>query len=162
MEKKVLFLCSQNAARSQMAEAILNIKGRGRFAAYSAGLNPASQIDSFAIEAMKQDDIDISCKVPKSLKEFENVKFDFIITLCDKAINECPSYSSDTITAHWGITDPINFKGADEEKIKFYIKVKKEIMTRINVFLSLPIEKLDKLTLETKLQESEALLKLSQ
>lgn len=162
MEKKVLFLCSQNAARSQMAEAILNIRGKGRFIAYSAGLNPASKIDSFAIEAMKKDDIDISCKVPKSLMEFGNANFDFIITLCDKAINECPSYSSDTITAHWGITDPINFKGTNEEKLKFYIKVKKEIMTRINVFLSLPIEKLDKLTLETKLHEIEILMKISQ
>lgn len=161
MEKKVLFLCSQNAARSQMAEAILNIKGKGRFTAYSAGLNPASQIDSFAIEAMKQDDIDISCKVPKSLKEFENAHFDFIITLCDKAINECPSCSVDTITAHWNITDPINFKGTDEEKLKSYTNVKKEIFTRINIFLSLPIEKLDKLMLETKIQEIEDLMKLA-
>lgn len=160
MEKKVLFLCSQNAARSQMAESILNLKGKGRFIAYSAGLNPASKIDFFAIEAMKKDDIDISYKIPKSIMEFGNANFDFIITLCDKAINECPSYSSDTITAHWNITDPINFKGTDEEKIKFYIKVKKEIMTRINVFLSLPIEKLDKLTLETKLHEMEILMKI--
>lgn len=161
MEKKVLFLCSQNAARSQMAEAILNIKGKGRFIAYSAGLNPASKIDSFAIEAMKRDDIDISCKMPKALMEFGDVNFDFIITLCDKAINECPNCSIDTITAHWGITDPINFKGTYEEKLISYINVKKDIMTRINMFLSIPIEKLDKLYLETNMKELENLLNLS-
>ncbi len=101
---------------------------------------------------MRKDDIDISNKMPKSLKEFDNVDFDFIIPLCDKAIKECPSCSIDTITAHWGTTDPINFIGTEEEKLRFYIKVKKKIITRINVFLSLPIEKLDNLSLKTKVQ----------
>jgi arsenate reductase len=161
MEKKVLFLCSQNAARSQMAEALMNFRCEGKFIAYSAGLHPASMVDPFAVEIMKNDGIDISNKIPRSLKEFDDVKFDFIITLCDKAINECPSCSIDTITAHWGITDPINFQGTDEEKLNFYKKVKKEIMTRINVFLSLPIEKLDKLALESKVKEIGRLSDLS-
>ena len=150
MAKKVLFLCSQNAARSQMAEALMNTKCKGKFIAYSAGLHPALMVDPFAIETMKKDEIDISSKIPKSLKEFDDVKFDFIITLCDKAINECISCPDDTITAHWGITDPISAHGTDEEKLNFYTKIKKEIMTRINIFLSLPIEKLDKLALESK------------
>jgi arsenate reductase len=161
MEKKVLFLCSQNAARSQMAEALINTRCAGKFVAYSAGLHPALTVDPFAVETMKNDGIDISNKMPKSLKEFDDAKFDFIITLCDKAVNECPSCSTDTVTAHWGITDPISFQGTDAEKLKFYTKVKKEIMTRINVFLSLPIEKLDKLTLENKVKEIGKLSDLS-
>lgn len=153
MEKRVLFLCTQNSARSQMAEAILNAKGNANFIAFSAGSQPADDINIYAQVVMKEMGIDISGYKPKSVEQFLNEEFDFIITLCDKAKNECPTLLNDAIYAHGGITDPRDFKGTEEEMINHFKKIRNELTTRINLFMSLPIDKLDKATLRKRLYE---------
>jgi arsenate reductase len=153
MEKKVLFLCTKNSARSQMAEAILNTKGNANFIAFSAGSQPADDINTYAQVVMEEIGIDISGYKPKSVEQFLNEEFDFIITLCDKAKNECPTLLNDAIYAHWGITDPRDFKGTEEEIINHFKKIRNELTTRINLFMSLPIDKLNKATFRKKLDE---------
>ena len=152
MRKKILFLCTQNSARSQMAEAIVNSKASDIFIGYSAGSSPAEKINPYAIEAMKEVGIDISKHKTKSVLEFIGEDFDFIITLCDKMKNECPSFSNDAIRVHWGISDPRDFNGNHEETIKYFKRVRNEISNRINLLLSLPMEKLDKASLSEKIE----------
>ena len=153
MQKKVLFLCTQNSARSQMAEAILNDKGKGKFIAFSAGNQPADDINIYAKIVMKEMGIDISNYKPKSIQQFLNEEFDFIITLCDKAKNACPTLPNDAIYVHWGITDPRDFKGNEEETVNHFKKIRNELAKRINLFIALPIDKLDKVTLRKRLDE---------
>lgn len=153
MVKKVLFLCTQNSARSQMAEAILNDKSEGKFVAFSAGSQPADDINIYAQTVMKEMGVDISSYKSKSIDQFLNEEFDFAITLCDKAKNECPTLINDAIYAHWGITDPKDFKGTEEETVNHFKKIRNELATRINLLISLPIEKLDRETLKKRLNE---------
>lgn len=149
--KKVLFLCTQNSARSQIAEAILNSKGKGEFVAYSAGSCPAESINPYAQLAMQELGVDISNYKPKSIDNFLNEEFDFVITLCDKMRNQCPNISNNTIHAHWGLSDPKYFEGTDEEILKQYKKIKNDLISRINILLSLPIERLSKASIKEKL-----------
>ncbi len=153
VQKKVLFLCTQNSARSQMAEAILNDKGKDKFIAFSAGSQPADDINIYAKIVMKEMGIDISNYKPKSIEQFLNEEFDFVITLCDKAKNECPILPKDAIYVHWGITDPRDFKGNEEETVTHFKKIRNELNTRINLLIDLPVDKLDKATLRKRLDE---------
>ena len=153
MKKKILFLCTQNAARSQMAEAILNSKRNDNFIAFSAGSQPANEINIYAQLVMKETGIDISSYKPKSVEQFINEDFDFIITLCDKDKKECPVLSNDAIYAHWGMADPRDFKGTNEEKTDHFKKIRNELNIRIELLISLPLDKLDKPMLRKKLNE---------
>lgn len=136
-----------------MAEAILNDKGKGKFIAFSAGNQPADDINIYAKIVMKEMGIDISNYKPKSIQQFLNEEFDFVITLCDKAKNECPTLPNDAIYVHWGITDPRDFKGNEEETVNHFKKIRNELAKRINLFIALPIDKLDKVTLRKRLDE---------
>ncbi|WP_238903405.1 arsenate reductase ArsC [Clostridium sp. YIM B02506] len=149
--RKVLFLCTQNSARSQIAEAILNSKGNGEFIAYSAGSCPAKDVNPYALLAMQELGIDITNYETKSVDNFLDEEFDFVITLCDKMRNQCPNISSDTIQAHWGLPDPKYFEGTDEEILKQYKRLKNDLITRVNILLSLPMEKLDRASIKEKL-----------
>jgi arsenate reductase len=151
--KKVLFLCIKNSSRSQIAEAILNSKAGDRFEAYSAGSKPANQVNPFAVKIMQEVDVDLSEKKPESAEKYLDVKFDFVITLCDKMKEECPNFPGDPIVAHWGMPDPDEKEGSEEEKIKEFRKTRNEILNRINLFINLPMEKLDRLTMESKTKE---------
>ena len=153
----VLFLCTGNSARSVLAEACLNAKGRGRFVAHSAGSHPTGKINPFAIELLQKDRIDTSGLRSKSWNEFAVAgapTLDFVITVCDNAAGEtCPFWPGQPITAHWGVPDPAAVQGTDDDKRKAFLNAFTVLSTRINYLLALPIEKLDRLTLKTRLAD---------
>jgi protein-tyrosine-phosphatase len=153
----VLFLCTGNSARSLLAEAYLNAEGKGRFSAYSAGSHPAGAVNPFAIELLRKNRIDTASLRSKSWDEFAKPgapRMDFVFTVCDQAAGEvCPVWPGQPMSAHWGIDDPAKVAGTDPEKRKAFFNAYTQLSTRINLFLSLPISKLDRLALQEKLDE---------
>lgn len=155
--KNVLFLCTGNSARSVLAEAYLNAKGRGRFVAHSAGSRPTGKINPYALELLQKNRIDTSGLRSKSWDEFAAAgapALDLVITVCDSAAGEtCPLWPGQPITAHWGVQDPAAVQGTDEAKRKAFLGTFAELSTRINYLLALPIEKLDRLMLKARLDD---------
>jgi len=153
----VLFLCTGNSARSILAEAYLNAAGRGRFTAYSAGSHPAGRVNPFALELMQKNRIDTAGLRSKSWDEFARPgapALDFVFTVCDNAAGEvCPLWPGQPISAHWGVQDPADVKGPEELRRKAFLRAFSELSTRINLLLSLPLDKLDRLVLKKKLEE---------
>jgi len=153
----VLFLCTGNSARSIMAEAYLNAAGKGRFAAHSAGSHPIGEVNRFALELLRKQRIDTAALRSKSWDEFarpEAPKLDFVFTVCDQAAGEvCPIWPGQPMTAHWGVNDPAAVKGDEETKRKAFFRAYNELTTRISLFLSLPIDKLDRLALQKRLDD---------
>lgn len=153
MKRKVLFLCTKNSARSQMAKAVLNFRGSNNFIAYSAGSNPANEIHPLAVKVLTKSGFDMTNKGPKSMEKYINEEFDFIITLCDRMKEDCPIFLDLPILAHWGMPDPADFEGTEEEKLKFFENALNEISQRITLFINIPIEKLGRMALEFKVRE---------
>lgn len=151
----VLFLCTGNSARSILAEAYLNAKGGGRFKAYSAGSHPGGKVNPFALELLAKQRIDAAGLRSKSWDEMaRSPEFDFVFTVCDNAAGEaCPIWPGQPMTAHWGIRDPAAVQGTDEEKRKAFLGAFTELSSRINVLMSLPIERLERAALKKKLEE---------
>ena len=151
----VLFLCTGNSARSIMAEAYLNAAGSGRFAAYSAGSHPGGKVNPFALELLNKNRIDTAGLRSKSWDEFARPgapALDFVFTVCDNAAGEvCPIWPGQPVSAHWGVQDPAAVQGSDEDKRRAFLRAFSELSTRINLFMSLPIGKLDRLVLKKKL-----------
>ncbi len=148
---KVLFLCTQNSARSQIAEALLNLKGKDRVAAYSAGSEPAKRINPIVVNALQEFGVDVSSKKPKPIETFLNQPFDFVITLCEKARSQCPTFPGNALRTHWNLDDPDYFEGSEEEKLEQVRRIIAELDTKIGLFLSLPLEKSDRTFLQQKL-----------
>jgi protein-tyrosine-phosphatase len=157
MMRNVLFLCTGNSARSILAEAYLNAAGKGRFTAYSAGSRPAGAVNPFALELLRKNRLPTEALRSKSWEEFARPgapKLDFVFTVCDQAAGEvCPIWPGQPMTAHWGINDPAAAIGAEEAKRKAFFRAYNELTTRISLFLNLPLDKLDRLTLQTKLAD---------
>ena len=160
MSKKplnVLFLCTGNSARSILAEAILPRWGLDRFKSYSAGSMPKVKVNPLAIEILQKNNYKTDSLRSKSWEEFtkENgPQLDFVFTVCDRAANEvCPIWPGQPMTAHWGIEDPDRSDLSIEEQRKIMKKAYWELDYRIKIFTSLPIDKLDKLSLQRKLDE---------
>ncbi len=155
--KNVLFLCTGNSARSILAEAYLNSAGQGRFKAYSAGSHPSGKVNPFALELLEKNRIPTAGLRSKSWDELAQPgapRLDFVFTVCDNAAGEvCPIWPGQPVTAHWGIQDPAAVQGSEQEKRKAFLKAFTELTTRINLFTSLPLEKLDRLALKEKLEE---------
>jgi arsenate reductase len=153
----VLFLCTGNSARSIMAEAYLNAAGRGRFAGYSAGSHPGGKVNLFALELLQKNRIDTAGLRSKNWDEFARPgapALDFVFTVCDNAAGEvCPIWPGQPMSAHWGVQDPAAAQGSDAEKRRAFLRAFSELSTRINLFMSLPIGKLDRLVLKKKLEE---------
>lgn len=153
----VLFLCTGNSARSILAEAYLNTAGRGRFAAYSAGSYPGGKVNPYALELLQKNRIDTAGLRSKSWDEFARPgapELDFVFTVCDNASGEvCPLWPGQPMSAHWGVNDPATVQGTDEQKRKAFLRAFSELATRINLFMSLPLDKLDRLVLRRKLEE---------
>ena len=151
----VLFLCTANSARSIMAEAILNRDGKGRFRAYSAGSNPSGRVSSHALTLLKILDYDISQLRSKSWDEFGQAgapEMDFVFTVCDDAAGEtCPVWPGHPATAHWGIPDPAKVTGNTAEIAEAYDDAYRMLSTRIGLFINLPLEKLDRVSLHQHL-----------
>ena len=153
----VLVLCTGNSARSILGEALFNALGNGRVVAYSAGSKPAGRVNPFALELLQQRGHGIAGLRSKSWGEFAAPgapEFDFIFTVCDNAAGEaCPFWPGKPATAHWGIPDPAGVAGDDEAKREAFRKAYERLARRIQMFMRLPIEKLDKRTLKEKLAE---------
>jgi protein-tyrosine-phosphatase len=153
----VLFLCTGNSARSVLAEAYLNSAGKGKFKAYSAGSKPGGQVNPFALELLQTTRIDTAGLRSKSWDEFAKPgapKLDFVFTVCDNAAAEpCPYWPGQPMTAHWGVPDPAAVEGTDEEKRRAFRSALSTLSTRINLFINLPVDKLDRLALTKRLQE---------
>jgi len=153
----VLFLCTGNSARSILAEAYLNAAGRGRFTAYSAGSHPGGKVNPLALELLEKNRIDTAGLRSKSWDEFARPGaplLDFVFTVCDNAADEvCPIWPGQPISAHWGVNDPAAVNGSDDEKRKAFLRAFTELTARINLLLALPVEKLDRITLQSRLRE---------
>jgi arsenate reductase (thioredoxin) len=153
----VLFLCTGNSARSIMAEAYLNASGRGRFVAYSAGSRPTGKVNTLALDLLAKNRMPTSGLRSKSWDEFARSgapRMDFVFTVCDSAAGEvCPIWPGQPMTAHWGVQDPAAVQGTDEERRKAFLRAFTELTTRINLFMSLPIDKLERAALKKKLDE---------
>ena len=151
----VLVLCTGNSARSILAEVLFNALGKGRFKACSAGSKPAGWVNPFALEWLQWQGYGIEGLRSKSWDEFAAApQFDFIFTVCDNAAGEtCPIWPGKPATAHWGIPDPAAAGGDDEARRAAFKKAAEQLARRIQLFMSLPIEKLDRLTLKQKLAE---------
>lgn len=135
---RVLFVCTGNSARSILAEFILNSRAHGRFEAYSAGAHPVGAINPFVAEILRaQFRVDPSQARSKSWREFEGQHFDFFITLCDKARENCPTWPGHPVTAHWDSPDPSAVVGSDEQKRHVVLEVATQIATRIGLFTAL-------------------------
>ena len=143
---KVLFLCTGNSARSIFGEYLLKRVGGTRFDVHSAGSFPTGKVNPFAIEVLRDVyHIDASAARSKSWEEFGDVKFDFVITVCDNARESCPLWPGQPIVAHWGVPDPALAEGSDEEKLRQFKRAAQTLAHRIGLFCALPIEKLDRL-----------------
>ncbi len=153
----VLFLCTGNSARSILAEAILNRKGEGRFRAYSAGSHPKGEVNPFAIELLRRNGFAVGDLRSKNWDEFaatDAPRLDFVFTVCDSAAGEaCPVWPGQPMTAHWGIGDPAAVEGTDEQKRRAFFEAYVRLDRRICQFASLPLAKLDRLSILAELRK---------
>ena len=151
----VLFLCTGNSARSIFAEAIMNAMANGRFVAHSAGSHPSGRVNPMTTELLQKNRLPTDGLRSKSWDEFargDAPKLDFVFTVCDDAAGEaCPLWPGQPITAHWGVEDPASVEGNDEVKRKAFLKAFTSLRRRIELFLSVPHGKLDKLALTERL-----------
>jgi len=136
---RVLFLCTGNSARSQMAEAILRHVGKGAIEVESAGTLPQPDIHPMARRAAKKLlDLDMNGQYPKMLDRFLGQHFDYVITVCDRAAESCPVFPGDPDRIHWSFEDPAAVVGADEEKQRAFDTTATQLLSRIRLWLSLP------------------------
>jgi arsenate reductase len=126
MTKRVLFLCTHNSARSQMAEGLLRKMGGDQFDVFSAGTEK-TRVHPLAIAAMREIGIDISGQWSKTLDELDGQEFDTVITVCDRANESCPIFPSDTQRIHWSFDDPSAATGTDEERLRVFRRIRDEI-----------------------------------
>jgi arsenate reductase len=134
-EIRVLFLCTGNSARSQMAEGWLRHLAGGRFVALSAGTHPVG-LNPYAVKVMEEIGIDISGNRSKSVQEFTGQRFDYVITVCDRAKESCPIFPGASSVLHWSFEDPAARAGPDEDRKVIFRKVRDQISDRIKAFLS--------------------------
>ena len=153
----VLFLCTGNSARSIMAEIMLNSMGEGRFKAYSAGSHPKGAVNPLAVELLRKNRLPTEHLRSKGWEEFSQPgapAMDFVITVCDHAAGEgCPIWPGRPMNAHWGIEDPAAAEGSEDEKRKAFFTAYNRLRTRLSIFTSLPMSKLDHLTLQRRLDD---------
>ena len=153
----VLFLCTGNSARSMMAEALLNHKGRGAFVGYSAGSQPSGQPRVEALRQLASAGISVNGLRSKSWDEFagpDAPNMDFVFTVCDNAANEaCPYWPGQPMMAHWGIPDPAAVKGTPEEIARAFRDAFVILDRRIGLFLSLPLGTLEQIALQKEIEE---------
>ena len=133
-KKRVLILCTGNSARSQMAEGLLRHDGGGRFAVFSAGVSP-SHVRPEAIEAMREAGIDITTQHSKSVDEYAGQAFDYVITVCDNAREQCPVYPAQTERIHWSFDDPAAADGDAAARLAVFRRVRDEIRARLHEFI---------------------------
>ena len=132
---KVLILCTGNSARSIIGEYLLRARGRGRFEVFSAGAHPTGRVNPLALRVLKERyGIDASGARSKSWDEFKDVKFDFVITVCDRARESCPVWPGQPVVGHWGSPDPAAVEGPEEVRYRAFVAIASEIARRIELF----------------------------
>ena len=153
----VLFLCTGNSARSIIAEAVLNRAGQGHFRAFSAGSHPKDKVHPYTLDLLRKMHFDVGSARSKSWLEFaqpDAPKLDFVFTVCDDAAGEtCPVWPGQPMTAHWGVPDPAAATGNEAEIRYAFADTLRMLTNRINIFVSLPLAKLDRLSLQRKLDD---------
>jgi protein-tyrosine-phosphatase len=153
----VLFLCTGNSARSIIGEAILNRAGLGRFKAFSAGSHPKGQVNPRTLDLLRKLNYDVSALRSKAWTEFTQPgasHLDFVFTVCDDAAGEsCPVWPGQPMTAHWGIPDPAAAAGGEAEIALAFKDAYRMLNRRIELFLALPLAKLDRLVLTKQLKD---------
>ena len=153
----VLFLCTGNSARSIIGEVVLNRLGKGRFKAFSAGSQPKGAVNPHTLALLRNLNYDVSGLRSKSWTEFAKPgapELDFVFTVCDDAAGEsCPVWPGQPMTAHWGIPDPAAATGSDAEIAVAFDDAYRMLSRRIELFLALPIAKLDKMVLTKRLKD---------
>lgn len=137
MKKKIIFVCIHNSARSQMAEAYVKDMAGERFETFSAGLEPG-KLNPVVVEVMKREGIDISGNSTNSVNEYldKQIKFDYVVTVCDETSAErCPYFPGQGTRLHWGFKDPSSLGGSDEDKIQQTIEIRDQIKEQVSQFL---------------------------
>ena len=137
---RVIFVCTGNSARSQMAEALLRHDGGARFEVVSAGVDPRG-LHPMTTKALAKVGIDITGARSKSVDEFLGQRFDYVITVCDRARSTCPVFPGGSETLHWGLDDPAEAEGTDSERMATFDRVLKEVSQRIQTFMPLALER---------------------
>jgi thioredoxin type arsenate reductase len=137
---RVIFVCTGNSARSQMAEALLRQEGGDRFEVVSAGVDPRG-VHPMTIDALARVGIDISGARSKSVGEFLGQRFDYVITVCDRARATCPVFPGGGETLHWGVEDPVEVEGTEAERRAAFDAALRELAARIRTFLSLALNR---------------------
>jgi arsenate reductase len=135
MKTKVLFLCTGNSCRSQMAEGFLRSYGGDQYEAHSAGTEP-SAVNPLAVDVMREVGIDISGHRSKNVTEYLGQHFPIVITVCDNAAEHCPIFPGPCIRKHWPFEDPAKSIGTDEARLKVFRRVRDEISTRIQSWIA--------------------------
>lgn len=133
--KKILVLCTGNSARSQMGEGLFRQEGRGAYEVASAGTKP-SRVRSEAVAVMKELGIDISSHRSKSVDEFEGESFDYVVTVCDNARDNCPIFPADTERIHWSFEDPAAVQGNEEERLAAFRRIRDLMHERVKAFFA--------------------------
>lgn len=153
----VLFICTHNAARSILAEGLMNHLGAPRFRAWSAGSHPAGMVQPLALDVLSRLRIPIDGFRSKDWAEFARADapaMDFVITVCDRAAGEaCPVWPGQPMTAHWGVADPSAVAGGDADRLRAYEDTARILKRRIELMLALPIASLDRLSLQRELRD---------
>ena len=134
---RVLFLCTENSARSQMAEALLRHLSQGTVEAFSAGSQPAEGLHPLARRCMERLGIDMSRAVPKHFEVFRGQRFDVIITVCDRVLETCPTFPDDPERIHWSFLDPATVQGSEAEQLRAFEQISLQLTTRIRFLLTL-------------------------
>jgi arsenate reductase len=154
---RVLFLCTHNASRSQMAEGLLRARGGAAYEVFSAGTEPRV-VHPLAIKAMSEIRIDISAHRGKHLEEFrERPPMDVVVTVCDEAAEACPFFPNARSLVHWGFPDPSQAQGSEEERLVVFRHIRDQIATKITRFLNRqPSRSLEQLYAAAKAEEQQA------
>jgi len=151
-----LFICTGNSARSILAEGLLNGLGKGRFRAYSAGSHPKGEVHPIALATLERLHLPATGYRSKSWDEFvapDAPVFDFIFTVCDNAAGEmCPIWPGNPVSAHWGVPDPAAVDGTEEQQRKAFSDAAMALRRRIELFISLPFQRLDSMSLQRELR----------
>lgn len=154
---RVLFLCTQNSARSQVAEALLSRKDPNRFETASAGTDPASTVHPLALKVLRRAGIDWSDRRPKSVEAVQDHgRWDLVITVCDRARETCPRIPGRPVTAHWGMPDPDRAEGDLAAREAVFWEMLTVLGRRIDLLVGLPDEKLRGMALRSTMAEMEA------
>lgn len=149
---RVLFLCTGNSARSQMAEALLNRKAGGRYVAESAGSEPAARVNPYAVEVLRDAGIEWRGHPPRGLDGLELEPWDLVITVCDHARESCPLFPGGPVVAHWGMPDPAAVEGDAASRRAAFVDAFWLISRRVDLLLALPVEKLERMALQSRVQ----------